>query len=87
MTSTIASNYWIATAFDVMQNPLKLAKEEEERWDQHQFGLCTICKKGLDDRADFTFNYTRNKENGTMMCFDCDAKLNKLNKLNKLKID
>jgi hypothetical protein len=85
-TSTLASNYWTATAQHVM--PVLQHKDqeqyEEERWDQHQFGLCTICKKGLDDRADFTFNYTRNQINGTMMCFDCDAKLNKLN---KLKID
>jgi hypothetical protein len=51
---------------------------EEERWDQHKFGLCTICKVGLDDRADFTFNYSNGSENGVMMCFDCDEKLNAL---------
>ena len=86
MTSTLASNYWTATAQHVM--PVLQRKEqeqdEEERWNQHKFGLCSICKIGLDDRADFTFNYTH-KVNGTMMCFDCDAKI-KLNKL-KLKLD
>ena len=89
MTSTLASNYWTATAQHVM--PVLQRKEqeqdEEERWNQHKFGLCPICKIGLDDRADFTFNYTRNKENGSMMCFDCDAKI-KHNKLKlKLKLD
>jgi hypothetical protein len=50
-------------------------QEEEARWNQHKFGLCPICKTGLDDRADFTFNYANGTENGIMMCFDCDAKL------------
>ena len=77
-TSTLASNYWTATAQHVM--PVLQRKEqeqdEEERWNQYKFGLCPICKVGLDDRADFTFHYTTNgDDNGTMMCFDCDAKL------------
>jgi hypothetical protein len=77
-TSTMASNYWTATAQQVM--PVLQRKEqeqdEEERWNQYKFGLCPICKVGLDDRADFTFHYTTNgDDNGTMMCFDCDAKL------------
>ena len=50
-------------------------KEEEDRWNQHKFGLCPICNVGLDDRADFTFNYSNGSENGIMMCFDCDEKL------------
>jgi hypothetical protein len=87
MTSTLASNYWTATAQHVM--PVLQRKEqeqdEEERWNQHKYGLCPICKIGLDDKSEFTFNYTHNKENGAMMCFDCDAKV-KLNKL-KLKLD
>ena len=87
MTSTTASNYWTATAQHVM--PVLQRKEqeqdEEERWNQYKFGLCPICKIGLDDKSEFIFNYTRNKENGTMMCFDCDTKV-KHNKL-KLKLD
>ena len=51
-------------------------QEEEARWNQHKFGLCPICKTGLDDKADFTFNYASGTENGIMMCFDCDAKIN-----------
>jgi len=51
------------------------AEQEEERWNQHKYGLCPICKTGLDDRADFTFNYTNGTGKGIMMCFDCDAKL------------
>ena len=27
-------------------------QEEEDRWNQHKFGLCPICNVGLDDRAD-----------------------------------
>jgi hypothetical protein len=87
MTSTLSSNYWTATAQHVM--PVLQHKtpeqEEEERWNQHKYGLCPLCKIGLDDKSEFTFNYTHNKENGAMMCFDCDAKV-KLNKL-KLKLD
>ena len=88
MTSTIASKYWTATAQHVM--PVLQRKEQEQdeeaRCNQHRFGLCPLCKIGLDDRADFTFNYTTNgDDNGTMMCFDCDAKI-KINKL-KLKLD
>jgi len=49
-------------------------QEEEERWNQHKFGLCLICKKGLDDRADFTFDYSTGSECGIMMCFECYAK-------------
>jgi hypothetical protein len=86
MTSTTASNYWTATAHHVMPVLQRKEQHEEERWNQHKFGLCHICKVGLNDRADFTFNYTCNKENGTMMCFDCDAKVN-LNKPHKLKLD
>jgi hypothetical protein len=86
--ATTSSNYWTATATataprvtQVLQHKTP-EQEEEERWNQHKFGLCPLCKKGLDDRADFTFNYTRNKENGTMICFDCDTKV----KLNRLKL-
>jgi hypothetical protein len=51
-----------------------LEEEEEERWNQHKFGLCPICKVGLDDKSEFTFNYANGSENGTMMCWNCDAK-------------
>jgi hypothetical protein len=80
-TSTLASNYWTATAQHVMPvMPVLQRKEqeqdEEERWNQYKFGLCPLCKIGLDDKSEFTFNYTTNgDDNGTMMCFDCDAKL------------
>lgn len=78
--ATTATNYWNATAFEVMQQMQqpKSAKtterEEEERWNQHKFGLCLICKKGLDDKADFTFDYSTGSECGMMMCFECYAK-------------
>lgn len=49
-------------------------QEEEDRWNQHKFGLCPICKVGLDDRADFTFNYKFDLRNGVMMCHDCSSK-------------
>jgi hypothetical protein len=49
-------------------------EEEAERWNQHKFGLCPICKVGLDDKSEFTFNYANGSENGTMMCWGCDAK-------------
>jgi hypothetical protein len=55
--------------------PTTTEQEEEARWNQHKYGLCPICKRGLDDRADFTFNYANGTENGIMMCFDCDANL------------
>ena len=53
-------------------------EQEDERWNQYKFGLCPICNIGLDDRSDFTFNYSNGSENGVMMCFDCDEKLNAL---------
>ena len=75
MAATMSSNYWTATAFYTM--PFQQQEHEEEaRWNQHKYGLCPICKTGLDDKADFTFNYASGTENGIMMCFDCDAKLN-----------
>jgi hypothetical protein len=49
-------------------------EEEEERWNQHKFGLCPICKIGLDDRADFTFNYSSGA--AMMICCGCDEKQN-----------
>ena len=76
MTSTLASNYWTATAQHVM--PVLQRKEqeqdEEERWNQHKFGLCPLCKIGLDDKSEFTLNYA-NGPQGAFMCWDCDAKL------------
>ena len=76
MATTLASNYWTATAYHVMQVPPSSQEEEEgRRWNQHKFGLCPVCKIGLDDRADFTFNYQKGGENGIMMCWDCDGKL------------
>ena len=90
----MASEYWTATAFGIMQmQPEEVQEldsyvsipcepeitpeqEEEARWNQHQFGLCTMCKVGLDDRADFTFFYTSHgDEDGCIVCFDCEDKL------------
>jgi hypothetical protein len=75
MATTQASNYWTATAQHVMQVPPTQEEEEAERWNQHKFGLCPICKVGLDDKSELAFNYANGSENGTMMCWDCDAKL------------
>ena len=72
--------------FDILIPPTRLERddedkecpspeqEEEDRWNQHQFGLCPGCKVGLDDRADFTFNYKFDLRNGVMMCHDCSDK-------------
>jgi hypothetical protein len=46
---------------------------EEERWNLHKYGLCPICKIGLDDKSEFTINYTQSTH-GTIMCCDCDDK-------------
>jgi hypothetical protein len=81
--ATMATEYWTATAFTAMYRQTTSAattrkqqeqEEEEARWNQHKYGLCPICKIGLDDRADFTFNYDNGSKCGTMMCFECDAK-------------
>lgn len=50
-------------------------QEEEDRWNQHKYGLCHICKVGLDDKSEFTFKYANGGGNGIMMCCDCDEKL------------
>ena len=87
----MATEYWTATALIAMYGQTtnttnatnattitskqQEQEEEEARWNQHKYGLCPICKVGLDDRADFTFNYNNGSECGTMMCFDCDANL------------
>ena len=73
MATTLASDYWTATARHVMQAP-PTQEEEAERWNQHKYGLCPMCKVGLDDKSEFTFNYANGSENGTMMCWGCDAK-------------
>jgi hypothetical protein len=44
-------------------------EEEEERSNQHKFGLCPICKIGLDDKSEFTFNY----DLGIILCDNCAA--------------
>jgi len=51
-------------------------KGAHDRWSQHKYGLCLGCKVGLDDKADFTFNYSFSSEHGTMMCHACNEKLN-----------
>ena len=74
MATTLASDYWTATAHHVMPVPPS-SQEEEARWNRHKYGLCPICKIGLDDKSEFTFNYQKGGENGIMMCCDCDSKL------------
>ena len=78
MATTTASNYWNATANATVAKCVTQEQqqeaEEEARWNQHKFGLCPICKIGLDDRADFTFNYKIDLKNGVMMCHDCSDK-------------
>jgi len=54
------------------QKPAALPEQEEEaRWNQHKYGLCPICKTGLDDKADFTFNYASGTEDVRMYCVIC----------------
>lgn len=78
MATTMASNYWTATANATVARCVTQEQqqeaEEEARWNQHKYGLCPICKIGLDDRADFTFNYKIDLKNGVMMCHDCSRK-------------
>ena len=82
MATTSSSNYWTANANATATAPRVTLvsqhktpeQEEEDRWNQHQFGLCPGCKVGLDDRADFTFNYKFDLKNGVMMCHDCSDK-------------
>jgi hypothetical protein len=49
-------------------------KEAYGRWSQHKFGLCVGCKVGLDDKSDFTINYSFSSEHGIMMCHACDER-------------
>ena len=49
---------------------------EEERWNLYKYGLCTICKIGLDDKSEFTINYAPSTY-GALMCWDCDDKHSK----------
>ncbi len=80
MATTTASNYWTATAnaaaprVTLVSQPKTPEQEEEDRWNQHKFGLCPMCKVGLGDRADFTFNYKFDTRNGVMMCHECSSK-------------
>ena len=86
MATTMASNYWTATANTVAVYPEPTQHPDDEETDavkdyypdddhNHKFGLCPMCKIGLDDKSEFTFNYANGSENGIMMCWDCDAKL------------
>ena len=82
---TICSGTIIGRWFNEEENrwieaePIKTPEQEEadERWNKHKFGLCLGCKVGLDDKSDFTFNYSFSAEHGTMMCHACDEKLNR----------
>ena len=39
----------------------------------YPYGSCSICKIGLEDRADFTINYDNGSKHGIMMCHRCDS--------------
>ena len=86
MATTMASNYWTATANTVAVYLEPTQHPDDEETDavkdyypdddhNHKYGLCPMCKIGLDDKSEFTFNYQKGGENGIMMCWDCDAKL------------
>ena len=63
--------------FDEQQGSwIEEEEEEEEGSNQHKFGLCPICKIGLDDKSEFTFNYAPSTY-GALMCWDCDDKHSK----------
>lgn len=52
-------------------------EEEDERSNLYKFGLCSICKIGIDDKSEFTFNYeTCNCTPlwGKLICWDCHDK-------------
>ena len=92
--ATTASNYWTATAYQVMPSlfenmfddetisTIEASYEvssiiteyrlEQEEWDNHKFGLCHICKKGLDDKADVVF-YNAHHLN-CIICTECDER-------------
>jgi hypothetical protein len=78
IATTMASNYWTAmanaTVAKCVTQEQQQEAEEEARWNQHKFGLCPMCKVGLDDRADFMFNYKFDTRNGVMMCHECSGK-------------
>jgi len=52
--------------------------EDDGNSDNHKFGLCCTCKKGLDDRADFVCNNTQQPGGGFyMLCTNCYEDFNK----------
>ena len=52
--------------------------EDNGNSDNHQFGLCCSCKKGLDDRADFVCDNTQQPGGGFyMLCTNCHEDFNK----------
>ena len=60
------------------EDELELEQEDDGNSDNHQFGLCCTCKKGLDDRADFVCNNTQQPGGGFyMLCTNCYEDFNK----------
>lgn len=57
-------------------DPVRTPEQEEahKRWSQHKFGLCPGCRVGLDDKSEFTINYSFSAEHGIMLCHVCDEK-------------
>ena len=62
--------HWIDEAEEKKQEE---EEEEEERANLYKYGLCTICKIGLDDKSEFVINFAPSTY-GAIMCCDCDAK-------------
>ena len=53
-----------------------IGEEDEEKSNQHAFGICTLCKEGLDTISDFKINYCAGTDKGAIMCNKCDTQQN-----------
>ena len=53
-----------------------IGEEDEEKSNQHAFGICTLCKEGLDTVSDFKINYCAGTDKGAIMCNDCNTEQN-----------
>jgi hypothetical protein len=71
-----ASMYWTAIAHAVTRTSPpateKLTREEHNaKSDNHKFGLCPTCHKGLDDKADFIVNANIHSTGFSLVCTPC----------------
>ncbi len=53
-----------------------IGEEDEEKSNQHAFGICTLCKEGLDTVSDFKINYCAGTDKGAIMCNNCNTEQN-----------